>query len=80
MRQRYGEEAGGGGTGVAAAGGEVAFGDFRLVPQARTLYRHDRPVRLSGRAFDLLLALVERAGAVVGKDDLIARVWPHTVV
>ncbi|GGY94383.1 winged helix-turn-helix domain-containing protein [Pseudoduganella plicata] len=65
---------------MPAAGAEVVFGEFRLVPQARTLYRQDRPVRLSGRAFDLLLALVERAGAVVGKDELIARVWPHTVV
>jgi len=80
MRQRYGEEVREGGTGMPAAVAEVAFGDFRLVPQARTLYRQDRPVRLSGRAFDLLLALVERAGAVVGKDELIARVWPHTVV
>lgn len=80
MRQRYGEEAREGGAGMPAAVAEVAFGDFRLVPQARTLYRQDRPVRLSGRAFDLLLALVERAGAVVGKDELIARVWPHTVV
>ena len=80
MWQRYGEEAAGDGTGGPAAAAEVAFGDFRLVPQARTLYRQDRPVRLSGRAFDLLLALVERAGAVVGKDELIARVWPHTVV
>lgn len=68
--QRYG------GDGSA----EIAFGAFRLVPHERALYRDDAPVRLSGRAFDVLLALVERAGAVVGKDELIARVWPHTVV
>ncbi|GGX81003.1 hypothetical protein GJV26_22905 [Massilia dura] len=60
--------------------GEVAFGAFRLVPQERALYRHGMPVRLAGRAFDLLVALVERAGTVVGKDELIARVWPRTVV
>ncbi|MBB3222546.1 ATP-binding protein [Pseudoduganella umbonata] len=60
--------------------GEVAFGAFRLVPQERALYRHGEPVRLSGRAFDLLVALVERAGTVVGKDELIACVWPRTVV
>ena len=82
MRHSYGEEAQDERAGPAAVpfGVEAAFGDFRLVPQERTLYRHDRPVQLSGRAFDLLLALVERAGAVVAKDDLIARVWPHTVV
>ncbi|WEF33821.1 ATP-binding protein [Pseudoduganella chitinolytica] len=59
---------------------EIAFGAFRLVPHERALYRGDAPVRLSGRAFDVLLALVERAGTVVAKDELIARVWPHTVV
>ncbi|QGZ38680.1 putative ATPase [Pseudoduganella flava] len=58
----------------------VEFGDFRLVPHTRTLYRHGAPVRLTGRAFDLLVALVEQAGAVVAKDELIARVWPRTVV
>lgn len=62
------------------ASAELAFGEFRLVPHERALYRGAAPVRLSGRAFDVLLALVERAGAVVGKDELIARVWPHTVV
>ncbi|HEX8606996.1 MAG TPA: winged helix-turn-helix domain-containing protein, partial [Pseudoduganella sp.] len=60
--------------------GEVAFGDFRLVPHERALYWHGLPVRLAGRAFDLLVVLVEHAGTVVGKDALVARVWPHTVV
>jgi predicted ATPase len=60
--------------------GAVAFGAFRLVPHERALYRSGVPVRLTGRAFDLLLALVERAGTVVTKDELIARVWPRTVV
>ncbi|WP_338764483.1 winged helix-turn-helix domain-containing protein [Massilia sp. METH4] len=59
---------------------EVAFGAFRLVPHERALYRDGLPVRLSGRAFDLLLALVERAGTVVSKDELIARIWPHAAV
>jgi hypothetical protein len=30
-----------------------------------------------GRAFDVLMALIERRGAVVGKQALIARVWPQ---
>ena len=33
-----------------------------------------------GRAFDILAALVERAGEVVGKEELIARAWPQTFV
>jgi predicted ATPase len=40
----------------------------------------DKPVRLGSRAFDILSALVERAGEVVGKDELIARAWPQTFV
>jgi predicted ATPase/DNA-binding winged helix-turn-helix (wHTH) protein len=37
-------------------------------------------VRLGSRAFDILTALVERAGEVVGKEELIARAWPGTFV
>jgi len=37
-------------------------------------------VRLGSRAFDFLAALVERPGEVVGKEQLIARAWPQTVV
>jgi predicted ATPase/DNA-binding winged helix-turn-helix (wHTH) protein len=38
------------------------------------------PVRLGGRALDLLLALVESAGEIVSKKDLLARVWPGVIV
>jgi Transcriptional regulatory protein, C terminal/NB-ARC domain len=37
-------------------------------------------VRLGGRALDILAALVERAGETISKEELIARVWPDTVV
>jgi DNA-binding winged helix-turn-helix (wHTH) protein len=37
-------------------------------------------MRSGGRAFDILTVLVERAGQVVGKEELIARVWPSTFV
>src|SRR5580658_8393361 len=62
--------------------GETAtwFGPFRLVAAQRRLLEGDRPVRLGSRAFDILAALVERAGEVVGKEELIARVWPATFV
>ena len=59
---------------------KLAFGPYRLAPSSRTLSRNGQPVPLNGRAFDLLLALVERAGEVVSKEELIARVWPRTVV
>lgn len=57
-----------------------AFGPFVLSPRTRALTRKGIPVRLGGRAFDLLVALVSAAGQVVSKKDLIARVWPDVVV
>jgi predicted ATPase/DNA-binding winged helix-turn-helix (wHTH) protein len=56
------------------------FGPFRLLPAQQTLLEGDVPVRLGGRAFDILVALVERAGELVGRDELIARVWPNVFV
>jgi DNA-binding winged helix-turn-helix (wHTH) protein len=56
------------------------FGPFRLIPSQRLLLDHDKPVRLGSRAFDILLALVERAGETLGRDELTARVWFDTTV
>lgn len=56
------------------------FGRCELHPAARRLFVEGRPVVLGGRAFDLLLALIERRGRVVGKDELLEVVWPGTVV
>ena len=57
-----------------------SIGPFRLHTEQRLLLEDDRPVRLGSRAFDILVALVERAGGVVSKQELIARAWPQTVV
>ena len=57
-----------------------AFGSFRVVPAQRTLSVDGKPLRLGGRAFDILVVLVERAGATISKEELIARAWPHTFV
>ena len=58
----------------------ISFGPFRLLAAQRLLLEGDKPVRLGSRAFDILAALVERAGEVVGKEELIARAWPETFV
>ncbi len=58
----------------------ISFGPFRLLPVQRVLLEGDVPVRLGGRALDILVALVERPGELVGKNDLLARVWPGTLV
>jgi predicted ATPase/DNA-binding winged helix-turn-helix (wHTH) protein len=57
-----------------------AFGPYRLHPGKRLLLRGTQPVRIGSRAFELLLILVESPGKTVGKRELMARVWPTTVV
>jgi non-specific serine/threonine protein kinase len=56
------------------------FGSFELQPDHRRLLKDGATISLRPRAFDLLVALVDRAGHLVTKDDLLTRVWPKTVV
>jgi DNA-binding winged helix-turn-helix (wHTH) protein len=44
------------------------------------LYRQGVVVPLTPKAFDVLLLLVSSQGQVVGKDELLSRVWPDTIV
>src|SRR5215813_9673916 len=61
-------------------GSEIRFGSFRLFPARRLLLDGDSPVRIGGRALDLLIALINRRGEIVRKADLIATAWPNAVV
>ena len=61
-------------------GRAISFGPFSLLAEERLLLEGHRPVRLGSRSFDILVFLIERAGEVVGKEELIARVWPQTFV
>ena len=56
------------------------FGPFRLFPAERRLLKGETPLQIGSREFDILIALVERAGEVVTKRELFARVWPDVVV
>ena len=58
----------------------IEFGRFRVLPRRREFLIEGRPVELGGRAFDVLMALIEASGAVVGKDALMHRVWPDRIV
>ena len=60
--------------------GRITFGRFCVVPHHRELLSNDRPIMLGGRAFDVLMALIEAHGSVVSTDALMARVWPNRVV
>ncbi|MCW5626550.1 MAG: helix-turn-helix transcriptional regulator, partial [Burkholderiales bacterium] len=62
------------------AAAPIVFGRFTVIPLRRELLFDGQAVELGGRAFDVLLALIEADGAVVGKEALIARVWPDRVV
>jgi DNA-binding winged helix-turn-helix (wHTH) protein len=57
-----------------------SFGPFQLFPSRRLLLEGSRKVQIGSRAFDLLSLLVERAGEVVGKNELIHRAWPNVFV
>src|ERR1700741_2894180 len=61
-------------------GHTASFGPFRLLAGQRLLLEGDKPVRLGSRAFDILAALIERSGEVVGKEELTSRAWPQTFV
>ena len=56
------------------------FGEFELEPGERRLRRGGAIVALTPKTLDLLVYLVERAGHVVSKDELIEALWPHRIV
>src|ERR1700730_5599771 len=58
----------------------IEFGRFRVLPRRRELVADGEPVRLGGRTFEVLMALIEGQGAVVSKDALMGRVWPNRIV
>jgi adenylate cyclase len=58
----------------------VEFGRFRVAPHRRELLADGRPIKLGGRDFDVLTALIEATGAVISKDELMSRVWAGRIV
>ena len=56
------------------------FGPFELQPDNRRLLKDGATISLRPRAFDLLAALVDRAGHLLTKDELLDQVWPKMVV
>ena len=59
----------------ALRGTIASFGAFRLHAAERVLEKDGKPVKLGGRAFDILLTLLEHAPEIVSKRDLIRRAW-----
>jgi DNA-binding winged helix-turn-helix (wHTH) protein len=63
-----------------AASRSFAFGHYVLSPERQLLLSRGIPVRIGGRALDLLTALVERPGELLDKDVLVSYAWPTTFV
>jgi predicted ATPase/DNA-binding winged helix-turn-helix (wHTH) protein len=58
----------------------LRFGPYAFHLRQRLILDGDQPLRMGGRALDILQLLVEHAGSVVSKEALIAHVWPTSVV
>jgi DNA-binding winged helix-turn-helix (wHTH) protein len=54
----------------------IEFGPFTVLPHRRELLSNHAPIELGGRAFDVLMALIEARGTVLSRDELMSRVWP----
>lgn len=56
------------------------FGPFRVDARERTVSRNGERVPLTPKVFDTLLVLLESAGRILTKEELMQRVWPETAV
>lgn len=55
----------------------LATTPFQLRSRERALLRNGEPVKIGARAMEILIALAERPGELVSKNDLLDRVWPN---
>jgi predicted ATPase/DNA-binding winged helix-turn-helix (wHTH) protein len=65
---------------VSESPASFEFGRFTILPQRRKVFADGRLMELGGRAFDVLVVLIEARGAIVSKDELMSRVWPGRIV
>ena len=56
------------------------FGSFRLDLTRGCVFDGDREIELRPKSFEVLRYLVENAGRLVSKDELIGRIWPNVIV
>lgn len=70
-------------TGVSEGGGEgdaqirFVFGEVEVSAATRTVLRNGEQVELTPKEFDLLVALLERKGAVISRQELLKEVWGY---
>src|SRR5262245_53968751 len=56
------------------------FGGCRLDAANRLLFQNEELLPLTSKSVEILLLLVEKEGSVVGKEELMSRVWPDSFV
>src|SRR5918999_100405 len=61
-------------------GRSYIFGPFVVDTREGALLREGRPVQLTPKAFETLVALVEQSGRCLAKEELMRRVWPDSFV
>ena len=57
--------------------GELRFGDVTIDPASRTVRRNGELVSLTPKAYELMMALIRRKGAVATRVELLREVWDH---
>jgi TolB-like protein/DNA-binding winged helix-turn-helix (wHTH) protein/tetratricopeptide (TPR) repeat protein len=60
--------------------GLYEFGPFRVDPARRLITENGEVIALAPKTFDLLLLFLQSDGRLLGKQDLITRLWPDTFV
>lgn len=59
---------------------EMHFAEWQIWPQLRILLHRGKPVRISARAFDVLVVLLKAEGKAVSKEALLTQVWGNEIV
>jgi len=61
----------------ASARETIRFGDVEVDPASRTVRVREEAVALTPRAYDLMMALIRKQGAVISRSELLRDVWGH---
>ncbi|MDF2775698.1 MAG: response regulator receiver [Geminicoccaceae bacterium] len=64
----------------AVAEGVITFGDVTIDPASRTVTRAGEAVALTPKAYELMMALIKRKGAVATRVELLREVWDHRAI
>lgn len=65
---------------TSASVGVIKFGDVTIDPASRTVTRAGEPVGLTPKAYELMMALIKRKGAVATRVELLREVWDHRAI